>query len=201
MFVVGLTGGIGSGKSTAGNYFKSLGINVVDADNVARHAVTKSSDALQQIVAHFGNQILLANGELDRAKLRKIIFNDSEQKYWLESLLHPIIRKKTSEALDATTSEYAILESPLLFEMGQDQFVDRVAVVDVPEELQVKRAASRDSNSETQIKAIMKSQISREERLERAEDILDNSQTPNFLESQIKILHKTYLKLARATLG
>lgn len=196
MFIVGLTGGIGSGKSAAANIFETLNIEVVNADKVARQVVELGTPALEQIVSHFGAAILLADKSLNRAALRKIIFENQTEKNWLEALLHPEIRKLTRQKLQAATSPYAIYESPLLLEMGQDQNVDRVLVIDVPASLQIARATKRDKNSEDQIKAIIKTQISREERLYKADDIIDNSRGLENLKTEINRLHQQYLLLA-----
>ena len=195
-FTIGLTGGIGSGKSAASERFSRLGIDVVDADDVARAAVTTGSDALAEIGAHFGLDILLASGELNRPRLREIIFSQPEQKEWLESLLHPIINATIRTKLTAATSQYVILSSPLLLETQQHQLVDRILVVDTSEQLQVERAGLRDRNNEAQIKAIMNNQLSRLDRCNRANDIIQNHGDIVELDEQISKLHELYLELA-----
>lgn len=196
MLIIGLTGGIGSGKSAAADRFRSHGITVIDADQVARQAVEKGSEALHLIAEHFGSQILLDDGNLNRALLRQIIFDNPEEKQWLEALLHPIIRQLTKEQLNAAESPYAVLESPLLLETNQHELVSRVIVVDVPEQAQLERACARDANSEEQIKAIMSSQMSRDKRLGLADDRVDNSGSLEALCAQVDQLHQTYLDLA-----
>jgi dephospho-CoA kinase len=198
MFVIGLTGGIGSGKSVVGRYFSELGITVVDADRVAREVVEKGSSALENIAQHFGGDILLENGELNRAALRRIIFENPAEKVWLESLLHPLIRASTQEKLVAANGPYVVLESPLLLEMGQQTTVKRVLVVDVPEEVQIERACARDSNSRDQIRAIMASQITRKDRLAAADDVIDNSGSVEELRAKVEALHHFYLEIALA---
>ena len=195
-FTIGLTGGIGSGKSAASERFSRLGIDVVDADDVARAAVTTGSDALAEIGAHFGLDILLASGELNRPRLREIIFSQPEQKEWLESLLHPIINATIRTKLTAATSQYVILSSPLLLETQQHQLVDRILVVDTSEQLQLERAGLRDRNNEAQIKAIMNNQLSRLDRCNRANDIIQNHGDIVELDEQISKLHELYLELA-----
>lgn len=196
VFTIGLTGGIGSGKSAVANQFRELGINVIDADQAARQAVEVGSDTLKTIAAHFGEKALLEDGSLNRAYIRKLVFDHPQQRQWLESLLHPIIRNLIDEALQHVNSPYAILESPLLLETDQHLSVDRVLVVDVPETVQIQRATTRDGSSESQILAIMRSQLTREERLSRADDILDNSGPAGDLTDAVAQLHKQYLKLA-----
>lgn len=196
MFVVGLTGGIGSGKSEVARCFRDLGIHVVDADQLARKVVEPGMPALTEISARFGKDILLPDGNLNRSRLREIIFQDPEAKAWLEELLHPLIREMTVNELAAATSPYAILESPLLLERGQADSVNRVLVVDVPVDIQIVRACSRDNNSEPQIKAIIGAQISREMRLAAADDVIDNTCSLDQLPQKVKDLHDRYLQLA-----
>ncbi len=196
MYIVGLTGGIGSGKSAASEYFEQLGVRVVDADLVARQVVTKGSTALESIRQHFGDDILTTGGELNRARLRHIIFAKAEEKQWLEQLLHPLIRQEIERQLHTACGDYAILTSPLLIESKQLELTQRLAVVDVPSELQSQRACQRDNNSRQQIEAIMAAQLPRQERLTLADDIIDNSGSLATLHQQISRLHQQYLQLA-----
>lgn len=196
MYIIGLTGGIGSGKTTVGNCFLQLGINVINADIAARKIVTKGSPALTQIAEFFGQQSLLEDGTLNRAFLREEIFNDSNKRQWIEALLHPLIQIWIKQALKNASSAYTILESPLLLETDQHRLADRILVVDVPKELQIQRSGQRDSNNKQQIQAIMDTQLSREERLKQADDIIDNSEPLEGLPSKVEALHQTYLKLA-----
>lgn len=193
MFTVGLTGGIGSGKSTAAARFAELGIDVVNADLVARNLVQPGTPALGEIAAHFGSEILQRDGQLNRSRLRDIVFSDARERRWLEQLLHPLIREQIMRALAASSSAYVILESPLLIESGWAALVDRICVLDLPATLQVKRACARDNNTPEQIDKIMQAQISRAERRARADDILDNAGTPAQLRRQVDKLHKKYL--------
>lgn len=194
-FTVGVTGGIGSGKSAVANYFASLGIDTIDADNVARTVVEPNTPALAAIVERFGNRILI-DGQLDRRKLRTIIFNSADERKWLENLLHPLIRAKIISLLGQATSPYAMLVAPLMLETGQQTLVDRVLVVDVPESIQIERTMARDQISEEQTRQIMDSQISREQRLARAHDVVDNSGSLVELHQNLEPLHQRYLRLA-----
>lgn len=196
MLVIGITGGIGSGKTAATNLFEKLGINVVDADIAAREVVEKGSIALQKIAERFGQDILLDDQSLNRAKLRSIIFNDPNEKKWLEQLTHPLIRENIIANLQAANSPYVILSSPLLVESGQSSLSNKIVVVDVPEDTQLKRASQRDNNSIEQIKAIMSAQISRSERLTYADHIIDNNQDLQHLEQQVQKLHEYFLQLS-----
>ncbi|WP_237066165.1 dephospho-CoA kinase [Microbulbifer guangxiensis] len=197
-YIVGLTGGIGSGKSAAADAFQALGITVVDADWAARVVVQRGRPALEQIAEHFGADVLLKSGELDRARLRQLVFENEDERRWLEGLLHPLIREEIVQALAAASSPYAILESPLLIESGQDTLVQRVCVVDLPEEMQIERASARDRNDPEQIRKIMAAQLPRVERLQKADDVLDNSGDLASLTAQVHALHAHYLELAAA---
>lgn len=194
--IIGLTGGIGSGKSTVANEFIALGIDVVDADKVARQVVEPGQKALSEIELYFGADVINAAGELDRAKLRHIIFKSEIKKQWLNNLLHPIIRDALLTQITSAESEYVILEAPLLLENKLTQYTDVTLVVDVAEALQIERAMQRDGNSKLQIQAIMDAQISREQRLQQADYIIDNSSTDlAALKQQVKLLHSQFLLL------
>lgn len=196
MLIIGLTGGIGSGKTVVSDHFKSLGITVVDADVVSRVVVEPGKPALQQIAARHGDGILLADGSLDRRKLRDIVFNDPEEKKWLENLLHPLIGIETAQQLQASTSPYTLFVSPLLLEIGQYKMTQRVLVVDVPENLQLERTAQRDNTTPESVQAIMDTQSKRQDRTARADDvILNDSDIPTLLK-KVEALHNKYLKLA-----
>lgn len=194
-WILGLTGGIGSGKSAAAQHFIDLGAPLVDADNAARWVVEPGRPALAKIVEHFGAQVLQANGELDRSALRRLIFQDPEQRRWLETLLHPLIGQEIISYLARAESPYAILVSPLLVESGQYKMTQRVLVIDAPEQLQIQRTMQRDSTSEEQVQAILKAQASREQRLSHADDVLINDRDPAWLKSEVERLHHFYLTL------
>lgn len=196
MFVVGLTGGIGSGKSTVTRCFSMLGINIIDADVIARDIVSVGSQTLAEIANHFGQDVLLTDGSLDRNKLRDIIFSDPQAKKWLESLLHPKIQKKIPDEIKQSRSIYTIVSAPLLIETGLDQIVDRVLVVDIPEAIQIERTTLRDKISSKQVQAIILSQVNRETRLKRADDIIDNSGSLEETREQVEKLHNIYLTFA-----
>lgn len=198
-FVVGLTGGIGSGKSAATSMFERHGIDIVDADEVARDVVAVGSEGLNQIQAHFGSDILLEDGSLNRAALREKVFANNEEKNWLNELLHPLIRKRMQNLLAESTSEYTILSVPLLVENKLTEMCDHIVVVDCPESLQLERALKRDGSTEATIKSIMASQASRKERTSAADDILDNSTSLDALSSQISSLHEKLLALSSAS--
>lgn len=197
--IVGLTGGIGSGKSTVMRGFQQRGIEAVDADDMARVVVEPGRPALDTIVQRFGKEMLNDVGTLNRPALRARIFSDPAAKLWLEQLLHPLINRELLERLAKAQSPYALLVSPLLFETGQDELVDRTLVVDVPEMVQLARASARDGAEPEQIKAIMAAQMSRQERLSRADDVLDNSGSSEQVEEQLEQLHRYYLSLVDAT--
>ncbi len=199
MFVLGVTGGIGSGKSAVTSRFEQQGIVVVDADIAARTVVQAGKPALKAIVERFGQGILLSNGELDRAALRKIVFDDPSQRQWLESLTHPLIREEILHGLRSATSPYVILVSPLLIESGQFHLVQRILVIDVPESVQLERTCQRDQNSEDQVKAIMAAQLNRQERLAKADDIIENHLGFEHLDAEVQRLHSLYLSLAKQT--
>lgn len=196
MFVVGLTGGIGSGKTAASNAFARLGVEIVDADVVAREVVARGTPALAAIAAHFGPRILLADGSLDRAQLRQRIFSQPEDKRWLEALLHPLIGQETQRQLKNARSPYVIYVSPLLVEGGHQSFCDRLVVVDVPEALQLSRTMARDSNDQEQVQRIVASQADRQTRLAVASDVIDNIGDLTQLEAQVATLHAKFTQLA-----
>ena len=193
--IIGLTGGIGSGKTAVSDSFEALGIDVVDADLASRVVVQKGKPCLLKIAQHFGEDILTKEAELDRAKLREIIFKSEEEKNWLESLLHPAIANQIQDELNASKSPYTILVSPLLLETNQKDFCSKVLAVDVPVETQVERTLKRDGVSKEQVQAIINSQISRNDRLNLADEVIVNDGTLEDLEIAVKNLHKKFLSL------
>ena len=197
MLVLGLTGGIGSGKTAASDHFKSLGITIVDADEVSRQVVEPGTPALDQIAVHFGAEVLNSNQSLDRRALREIVFNQPEEKKWLEQLLHPLIGMETFRQLQASQSPYTIFVSPLLIEIGQDKMTQRILVIDAPESEQVSRTVSRDDTDAESVKSIMSSQATRALRLEKADDVLLNDGSLQDLKEKVEVLHQTYLQLAK----
>jgi dephospho-CoA kinase len=198
MFVVGLTGGIGSGKSTVAEMFTTLGVELVDADIAAREVVAPGTPALAEIAKHFGSEILMADGGLDRGALRQVIFHHEQEKHWLEELLHPLIRMWLTKKISSSRTAYCLLVSPLLLETGQAELVDRILVVDVSVDIQIARTLARDGGEERTVRAIIASQIDRSQRLERADDIIGNDQPLKFLRQRVEKLHRGYLAMARA---
>ena len=194
--VVGITGGIGSGKSAVTRKFEDRGITVVDADIAARVVVEPGRPALAAIANHFGADILLADGSLDRAALRHRVFSNDAERSWLEQLTHPLIGQEIVDQLEAVTSPYAIFASPLLLETSQRELVELVAVVDVPEDVQLERTMARDDNDEGQVKRIMAAQMKRAKRLEMADIVIDNSGSLERLKSVVEALHEKFLAMA-----
>ncbi|MGE6124490.1 dephospho-CoA kinase [Aeromonas rivipollensis] len=197
MYVVAITGGIGSGKTTVANQFAALGIEVVDADLIAREVVEPGTPALAAIASHFGPGILDEQGRLDRRALRERIFSDPAAKSWLNALLHPIIRSEMLRQCAAANSPYCLLVVPLLVENRLTGLADRVLVIDVDEATQIERTCRRDGVNREQAQAILASQASRSERLAMADDVLDNqSGTTETIRERILALHETYLAFA-----
>jgi dephospho-CoA kinase len=198
MLIIGLTGGIGSGKSTVAEYFAQLRIPVIDADRLAREMVVPGSPAVREIADVFGPDVILADGNLDRILMRKRVFIDPEQRRRLEAILHPRIYAEMRRRAQALHADYCILVIPLLLETGGTALVDRVLVVDAPEALQRERARSRDGMSDDILEAILRSQLSRAERLRAADDVIVNDGDLGHLQRQVAALHHRYLDLATA---
>ena len=196
--ILGLTGGIGTGKSSVAAEFKNLGICIVNADEGSRTVVEPGKPALSKIASQFGDQIILSDGSLDRAALREIIFNNANKKQWLEELLHPIIRDWIVEHLNDSDSPYVILESPLLLETDQHELVDITLLIDLPMELQLERAGARDANNSKQIQRIIDSQMSREQKISKADWIFDNSGEKAMISLRVNQLHEKFLALAQS---
>lgn len=191
--LVGLTGGIGSGKSAAADRFAEWDIDVVDADLASRAVVEPGMPALQKITEHFGEQLLQADGSLDRAELRKIVFANVEERKWLQGLLHPLISQYLQVQIAESSSPYCLLVNPLLLESGQGSWCDEVVVVDVSEEVQISRTMARDDNSRSQVEAIVAAQLKREDRLAQASRTLTNDGDLAHLYRQVDALHRTLL--------
>ncbi|MWP62230.1 dephospho-CoA kinase [Gilliamella sp. Pas-s25] len=192
-YVVALSGGIASGKSTIADLFAQLGVPVIDADLIARQVVQVGSDAFNQIVKHFSQEILLANGELDRGQLREIIFNNDHERLWLNHLLHPIIQQETQKQIAMQSSIYVIWVVPLLIENNLHTLADRVLIIDAPESLQLARLVKRDNISESLAKKMILSQVSLKKRLSYADDIIVNDDNLVSLTAQVNLLHQQYL--------
>lgn len=207
--VIGLTGGIGSGKTAAADYFQKLGVNIIDADIAARKVVEPGQPALDELVKHFGQEILNPPSDgtqeksakpnsksLNRQALRSIVFSNQEQLTWLNNFMHPLIRDWMDSETQHATSAYVIKVIPLLTESALKQQVDRILVIDVPTETQIERASKRDNSSATEIQQIMQSQSTRENRLSFADDVISNNSSLEALEISVKKMHNKYLKLA-----
>ena len=195
MRIVGLTGGIGSGKSTIVRLFADQGVHWVDADDVAREVVVPGTPALRAIAEHFGNDILLASGELNRAELRSRIFQGDSERQWLEQLLHPLIREAMLEQLKPQSYDlpYTLLVSPLLLETDQHTLVDRIVVIDVPVEVQIERTVSRDGNTPEQVQRIIDAQMSRDKRVGKADHIITNAGGVEDAKAQVAKLHAQFV--------
>ncbi|MGL6486782.1 dephospho-CoA kinase [Aeromonas hydrophila] len=197
MYVVAITGGIGSGKTTVANQFAELGIEVVDADVIAREVVEPGTPALAAIADHFGSEVITPDCQLDRRRLRERVFTDPQAKGWLNALLHPLIRTEMQRQCAAAHSPYCLLVVPLLVENRLTALANRVLVIDVDEATQIERTCRRDGVSREQAQAILTAQASRAERLAAADDVLDNQNgTPEAIKSRILALHETYLAFA-----
>jgi len=197
-YVVGITGGIGSGKSAVTDYLETKGIKVVDADKVARVVVEPGTSGLAAIAEHFGSDILLPDGSLDRAALRRVVFDNADERKVLEGITHPRIREEIARQLAEATSPYVVLASPLLLESGQNSFANYVVVVDVPESVQLSRTMARDDNSEQLVKSIMAAQLDRETRLSRADTSISNDGSLDELYTRVDDLHDDLLARAGA---
>ncbi len=192
---IGLTGGIGSGKSTAAKYFAKLNIPVIDADKITHKLLEPNSIVYKKIVAHFGKSFLTDKKTLDRAKLSQVIFNNKKERAWLEKLIHPRVRAEMGKHAKSLKAPYCIMAIPLLFETRFLPKLDRILVIDCPKNTQIKRTRARSRHTIKQIQAIIASQISRKERLKRANDIITNSSTLTELKKTVKKWHNYYLSL------
>jgi len=195
--IVGLTGGIGSGKSAAGKHFELNGITVIDADQLAKEALDIGSQGYEQAIEYFTSSILDDAGHIDRSKLRAEIFNDVAKKLQLESIVHPIVRDLMLSKILVSKSPYSIVMVPLIFESQSMSSYDRILVVDCDESLQLARASMRDSSPEELIKKIIQSQCSREERLSIANDVLPNNDSLDSLHLKVEKLHNFYLGICK----
>jgi dephospho-CoA kinase len=196
MLKIGLTGGIGCGKTTVARLFAELGSPVIDADQIAHELVAKGQPALKQIDQQFDAGILNPDGSLNRSRLREIVFSDPAQKQKLEAILHPLVYQSIQAELERLNAPYCIIAIPLLFETNMTHFVDRVLVVDCPVETQIARVRKRDQLSLERIRSIIDSQVSRDVRKSHADDLIDNSESDYRLAEQVKKLHNLYLSLS-----
>jgi dephospho-CoA kinase len=196
IYMVGLTGGIGCGKTTVANLFASLGVPVADADVVARALVAPGLPAYQAILDHFGDAVRQENGELDRAALKTLIFARAAERHWLEGLLHPLVYRELEHWAARQVAPYALFVVPLLLETGRRDWVDRLLVVDCQPETQLRRVRQRDGDDAELIRRVMAAQSDRDDRLAAADDILVNDGEPGELLRQVELLHDRYLRLA-----
>lgn len=196
MLKIGLTGGIGCGKSTVCRMFQELGVDIIDADIIGRQLAEPGQPALAMLADAFGKKILNADGSLNRAGLRELVFSDPNKKQQLESIMHPLIYKRIAAEIEKSQGLYCIVAIPLLLETQKTQIVDRILLVDCSVETQIARVTSRDSLSREQVLKIISSQIPRQQRLIQADDVIDNSATTAQLAEQIKRLHNSYILLA-----
>ena len=197
MFSVGLTGGIASGKTTISNLFADLGVPIIDTDIISRNLLAPGEQAYHQVCAHFGSEILQANGDIDRGALRKIIFSNPQQKTWLETMLHPLIFQRSHDAiLENSRAKYVLVVVPLLFETNFQSLVDRILVVDCSFDQQIARLMKRDDIDETLAHSMLEQQFSNSERLQRAHDVINNREDDIDLASQVDALHRSYTILA-----
>lgn len=195
-YTVALTGGIGSGKSTVANAFADLGIQIIDADIIARQVVEPGKPALVAIAEHFGPELIASDGTLHRRLLRERIFAHPQEKAWLNALLHPLIQQETRRQFQQATSAYVLWVVPLLVENGLYRQANRVLVVDVTPETQLSRTMQRDDVTRTHVEQILAAQASREARLAVADDVIDNNGAPDSIMSDVARLHARYLQLA-----
>ncbi|EPY8425668.1 dephospho-CoA kinase [Citrobacter youngae] len=195
-YTVALTGGIGSGKSTVANAFADLGINIIDADIIARQVVEPGTPALKAIAEHFGSEVIATDGSLQRRILRERIFSDPDEKKWLNALLHPLIQQETQRQFQQATSPYLLWVVPLLVENALYKKADRVLVVDVPPETQLRRTMQRDDVTREHVEQILAAQATREARLAVADDVIDNNGAPDAIVSDVARLHALYLQFA-----
>ena len=196
MLKIGLTGGIGSGKTTVANRFSALNVPIIDADVIAHEITAPHQTGYDKIVAHFGPALLSANGHLDRAQLREIVFKNPKEKHWLEATLHPVILETMQQKLQTLQAPYCILVIPLLVETANFSLVDRVLVIDAPESLQIQRTQQRSQLSEAQIRAIIKTQCTSAKRLKAADDVIVNDGDTTVLQQHVEQLHLKYLEMA-----
>ena len=197
VFVVGVTGGIGSGKTTICREFAALGAPVIDTDQVARDVVAPGSPGLAAVVAAFGPEVLTADGQLDRRRVRQLVFATPALREQLEAILHPLIRQETDARVQAAGFPYCLVGIPLLVERGGGNRVNRVLVIDCPTEVQIARVMARDELTAPEVAAIMRTQASREDRLAAAHDVLENTGDVSLLRPRISALHARYLQLAK----
>lgn len=198
ILTIGLTGGIGSGKSTVAQYFAELGVPIIDADLIAHELLEKNLVVRKKLVKYFGNDILDTQQNIDRKKLRALVFNDLKKLAWLESLLHPLIEKEMLTRAQSVQYPYCIFVIPLLLEKRKHYLVDRISVVNAPQQQQITRTTKRDKTSNDEVKKIINTQVDHKLHLTAAQDIINNDGSLETLRQQVRILHEKYLALAKS---
>ena len=193
VFVVGLTGNIASGKTTAAKIFSGFGIEVINADQISKELTIKDTPAYKKIVAHYGVDVLLENKELDRKRLREIIFSQPSERQWLENLLHPLIREQLEDRANSCTTPYCVIEIPLLLDRKNYSYLNKILAIIAPKKLQVARVMERDQCSEAQAMAILSTQPEDSARLKIADDVIINDSGLDALQHNLEILHHQYL--------
>lgn len=195
--VIGLTGGIGSGKTCAANYFAELGVNIIDTDEIAQTLTQSGGSAIGPIINTFGDAVIATDGALDRNKMRQLVFSDNAIKQKLEAVLHPLILKEVLHRVKQSESSYTIIAIPLLFETTDyHEIVQRILVIDCDEQKQVARTMARSKLNEQEVRAIMATQVSRQHRLQKADDVIINNDDLDYLHEKISHLHKKYLRIS-----
>lgn len=197
MYIVGLTGGIGSGKTTVSNMFHELGAKVIDADKITHELEDMGQPAYNEILKQFGPDVIDDKGQIRRGYLRQLVFNDRNLKKILEQIVHPLVRSEINQRIKNNDHPYCILSIPLLFEKKSDYNIDRILVVDIPEELQIRRASSRDGVNRDDILKIIQMQADRGRRIENADDVIYNDEGLDSLRTNVRSLHDKYMHLAR----
>jgi len=195
-FRVGLTGGVATGKSTVSQLFSELGATIIDADVIARQLLEKDTDCYKQVIQLFGNTITFADGEINRALLRELVFSDATAKHQLEKILHPEVRKQMLAAAEKCETAYCIFVVPLLVEADMLDLVDRILVIDIPEVTQLERLIKRDKLTKSQAQNILNNQATRQQRMQVANDLVDNQNDINSLKDKVEQLHHFYRELA-----
>lgn len=195
VFRIGLTGGIACGKTTVADMFAALGAQIIDTDELAREVVEPGEPALESVIEHFGSAILDDDGRLDRRALRRLVFSDQEKRHLLEQIIHPAIRQRMIESSAIVRGPYQVLIIPLLVESHSDGHVDRVLVVDCDEEVQIRRLMNRDHESRETAEKMLAAQISRQDRLDHADDIIDGGSNLEALQQRVKQLDRYYREL------
>ena len=195
--IIGLTGGIGSGKSAAAALFKDIGIDLIDADDLARDSLNMNSEGYKLFIEEFGDKYLDENRNINRELIRKLIFNDSDVKSKLENIIHPIVRSGIETFIKNTKSNYCIIVVPLIFETNSSKIYDRVLVIDCDVDVQISRTSKRDNQTKSDIENIINKQATREQRLSIADDVIVNNGSLDLLRMEVLKIHKKYLEIVK----